>query len=129
MAKIKKRPVRIFWTKVHGKLWLNFTHQCNLYEIPFDPKSRCIDGMVLFGKEKHPPLIKSMMSWECEMPEMLKNPDLLPVNQEIERFQAPEILKQGGTLEFTKPEEAWADEPPISFVGNDDIPMLIKQGP
>lgn len=98
------------WESKGGKLWLVVVHGGTKYRVPLDPESRYVDGTVLFGDAKRPPLVSGMMAWS----EFEKVLDKVPgAHRELERFQAPAILAQGGSLDWTTPEEAYPGLPPI----------------
>ena len=93
----------------HGKAWLVVRHGGTKYQIPLDPVSRYQDGLILFGSEDDPPLVLGTMAWGPFLEQVLA---AVPgANRELERFQAPEVLRQGGALEWSTPEEAYRDMP------------------
>jgi hypothetical protein len=113
------------WRKEYDKFWLDFKHDGMGYEIPFDPESRFIDGLVLTSRPGR--LVKGMQDFSAiTSPLLERTPELRPVQQEIEKYQAPAILAQGGTLDWTTPEEAYRGDPPFTKVEATGLPVLIN---
>jgi hypothetical protein len=100
------------WSKHHGKFWLEFRHNRTDYEIPVNPKNRHVDGHVLFSTGKQ--LVKNMGTFEAVLEQLLKSPDLLCVNRELGRFQAPIKMSLGLSLDFIQPEDAYVGDPPLA---------------
>lgn len=106
------------WSEELGKYRLAVVVKDTKYLIFFEKESRMADSMVLFNlpwsfghNAKKPNLLNGMMAWS-EFEKILALPEARFANREIERYQSVAVLASGGTLDWTKPEEAY-DVPPL----------------